>query len=122
MRELKQALSRLDENSVKKYSLESLKEWKFNSPSLPLIGGIWEWLVKLVKQALKSTVKDCFFTEEVLYTTSCETESLLNNCPLTNTSDDVSDYECLTLKHYLTRELSPNFSPGIFANKNQTLT
>ena len=40
-RELKQALSRLDENSVKKYLLESLIEWKFNPPSSSGVGGIW---------------------------------------------------------------------------------
>ena len=85
------------------------------------MGGIWESLVKSVKRALKSTIKDRLFTEEVLYTTLCEVESLLNNRPLTSISDDVSDYECLTPNHFLIGEVSPNFSPGIFTDKEINL-
>ena len=90
-RELKQACSRLDKNSIKKYLLESLIEWKFDPPSSPWIGGICESLVKSIKRALKSTIKDCLFTKEVLYTTLCEVKLLLNNRPLTNINDDVND-------------------------------
>ena len=98
-----------------------LTEWKFNPPSSPWMVGIWEALVKSVKRALKSTIKDRLFTEEALYTTLCEVESLLNNRPLTSISDDVSDCECLTLTHFLIGELSPNFSPGIFTDKEINL-
>ena len=90
-RELKKLLSRFDENSVKKYLLESLREWKCNSPLSPWMGGAREELVKSVKQALKSAIKDCLFIEEVLYPTLCEIESLLNNLLLTSISDDISD-------------------------------
>ena len=61
--------------------------------------------------------KQSFIYSGVLYTTLCEVESFLNNRPLTNISDDVSDYECLAQNHFLIRELSPNFSPRIFTDK-----
>ena len=85
------------------------------------MGEVWEVLVKSVKQALKSTIKDRLFTEEVLYIKLCEAELLLNNHPLTSISDDASDYECLTPNHFLIGELSPNFSPGIFRDKEINL-
>ena len=56
-----------------------------------------------------------------IYAILCQVESLLNNRPLTNISDDVGDYECLTPNHFLIGELSPNFSPGIFTDKEINL-
>ena len=69
----------------------------------------------------QSSIKDRLFTEEVLYTTLCGVESLLNNRSLTSISDDVNDYECLTPNHFLIGEVSPNFSPGIFTDKEINL-
>ena len=59
-RKLKQALSKLDENSVEKYLLESLIGWKFNPPPSPLDGLKLRSVVKSVKSAMvysKSTDK-----------------------------------------------------------------
>ena len=58
---------------------------------------------------------------EVLYTTLYEVESLLNSRLLTNISDDVSDYEFLAHNHFLIGELTPNFLPGIFTDKEINL-
>ena len=76
--------------------------------------GIWEAPVKSVKRALKFAIKDRLFTEEVLYTTLCEIEPLLNNRPLASISADVSDNEWKS-------ELSPNFSPEILTDKDINL-
>ena len=47
----------------------------------------------------------------------CELESILNQEPLTYVSDDVNDYECLTLNHFLIGNRS-NFSPTEVSDKN----
>ena len=56
-RKLKQALSKLDENSVEKYLLESLIGWKFNPPPSPLDGWNLGSVVKSVKQTIKFALR-----------------------------------------------------------------
>ena len=63
------------------------------------MGGAWESLIKSVKRSLKAITLDRIFTEEALYTFLCEVESLLNNRPVTPSSDDINDYEALALNH-----------------------
>ena len=76
------------------------------------MGGIWEALVKSVRRALESTIKDHLLTEEALYTTLREEEKFLNNRSLASISDDVGDYVRLTQKYFLIGEMSTNFPPG----------
>ena len=72
-----------------------------NPPSSPWMGGVWESLVKSVKRSLKVITRDRVFTEESLYTFLCEVESVINNRPLTTTSDSISYFEALTHNHFL---------------------
>ena len=89
-------------------------EWKFNPPSSPWMGGVWESIVKSVKRSLKVITIDRVFTEESLYTFLCEVESVINNCPLTPTSDSISDFEALTPNHFLLRTKVTNYALGSF--------
>ena len=72
-----------------------------NPPSSPWMGGVWESLVKSVKKSLKVITRAIVFTEESLYTFLCEVESVINNRPLTTTSDSISYFEALTHNHFL---------------------
>ena len=74
------------------------------------MGGAWESLIKSVKRSLKAITLDRIFTEEALYTFLCEVESLLNNCPVTPSSDDINDYEALTPNHLILGNSSSNYS------------
>ena len=65
------------------------------------MGQVWESLVKSVKRSLKVITRDRAFTEESLYMFLCEIESVINNCPLTPTSDSISDFEALTPNYFL---------------------
>ena len=49
-----------------------------------------------------------------LYAFLFEVESILNNPPITPASDDVNDYEALTLNHILFGHSSSNYPPGVF--------
>ena len=55
------------------------------------MGGVWESLVKSVKETLKAVLKDRILTEDCLYTFLCEGEAVLNSQPLTAISDDINN-------------------------------
>ena len=88
--------------------------WTFNPPSSPWMGGAWKALIKSVKRTLKALTHDRLFTEEALHTFICEVESILNNQPITPSSDDINDYEALTPNHILFGHSSSNYAPGVF--------
>ena len=57
------------------------------------MGGAWEELIKSVKRNLKAIALACLFTEEALHTFICEVESILNNRPISPSSNDSNHYE-----------------------------
>ena len=63
---------------------------------------------------LKAITCDCLFTEDALHTFICEVESILNNRPITPSSDDINDYEALTPNHILFGHSSSNYAAGVF--------
>ena len=79
-RELKETLW-ID--SITNFISQHSIDWKFNSPSSPWMGGIWEALIKSVKRALTVVIQDLLFTDEMLATLMCEVKSMLNQRPLT---------------------------------------
>ena len=57
--------------------------------------GVWESLIKQVKQSLKSVTNHQVFTEETVVTILCQIESIFNQQPLTAISDDCKDLKSL---------------------------
>ena len=82
-------------------------EWIFSPPLSQWMNGAVEAVIKLIKHRLKPT-QDRLFKEEALSTYLTEVEPVLNNCPLTSISDDVSDLEPLTHNHFV-RSGNTNF-------------
>ena len=76
------------------------------------MGGVWKSLVKSVKRSLKFITRDRAFREESLYTFLCEVESIINNRPLTPTSDSISDFEALTPNHFFLGTKVTNYALG----------
>ena len=107
-RELKDALKALNQDKITKTLNESSICWKFNPPSSPWMGGAMEALVKLTKKSLKIALNEKRVTEETLSTLLTEVESILNNRPLTTSSDDVNDLQPLTPNHILIGRSSQN--------------
>ena len=54
--ELKEAIKELDQKRINDKFTDLGITWKFNPPSSPWMGGIWEALVKIVKRALKVVI------------------------------------------------------------------
>ena len=78
------------------------------------MGGAWEALIKSVKRTLKAIERDRLFTKETLHKFVCEVESILNNRPITPSSDDINDYEALNPNYILLGHSLSNHAPGVF--------
>ncbi|CAG7818567.1 unnamed protein product, partial [Allacma fusca] len=75
--------------------------WKFNPPSAPHMGGIWEAGVKSTKYHLHRVVGDRTLNFEELCTLLAKIEACLNSRPLCAATDNVDDLNVLTPGHFL---------------------
>ena len=76
-------------------------KWRFNPPSAPHQGGIWERLVCNFKRILCTVLSTRRLTDEVLNTSFCLVEHAINARPLSPVSADPSDLGALTPNHFL---------------------
>lgn len=75
--------------------------WKFNPPSSPSQGGVWEAMIKTVKVDLRKISDDTDYTWEQFESLLVFVESIINSRPLTPVSEDPLDLEALTPAHFL---------------------
>ena len=102
-RELRQALSDMDENHIKSYLLKHSISWTFNPPTASHMGGAWELQIRAVRKFLSGLSKE-FGTqldEDSFHTLMCEVEGVNNSRPLTTIPGEVDDMEPLTPSHIL---------------------
>ncbi|XP_076278391.1 uncharacterized protein LOC143208143 [Lasioglossum baleicum] len=78
--------------------------WKFNPPSAPHFGGIWEAAVKSVKHHIRRVIGEQRLSFEELATLLTGIEACLNSRPLQPLSDDPEDPAALTPGHFLIGE------------------
>jgi hypothetical protein len=76
-------------------------EWRFNPPSGPHFGGIWEAAVKSAKYHLKRVMGETKLTITELNTLVSQIEACLNSRLITTMSSDLSGPEALTPAHLL---------------------
>ena len=89
------------EPAVKEFLQSRQIKWKFIPPRSPWMGGFYERLVAVVKQALRLALFRCHVTEDELHTLLAEVEQRVNNRPLTYIDDDVNNPIPLTPAHLL---------------------
>ena len=99
--ELKEVIENFDKAKINAFATTHKIVWHFNPPAAPHMGGVWERLVKSVKEVLTATMQDRVLTDPQFATALTEVESILNNRPLTSASNDVMDFEALTPNHIL---------------------
>lgn len=99
IRELVQALDR--SKIIEDTTVHHPIEWKFNSPSAPHFGCVFEAMVKSAKRAMKAILKNAEITDEELLTAICGAEKLLNSRPITYVSSNPDDLSPLTPNHFL---------------------
>ena len=101
------------EKIIEETSKQSPIEWKFNPPTAPHFGGIFESLIKCTKKALRTVIGDADINDEELHTAICGAEKLFNSRPITYVSSDINDMVPLTPNHFLVGSLGGDFAPEI---------
>ena len=76
-------------------------EWRFNPPSAPHFGGIWEAAIKSTKYHLKRVIGDALLTFQEMSTLLVQIEACLNSRPIQPLTDDPTDLTALTPAHFL---------------------
>ncbi|XP_053687168.1 uncharacterized protein LOC128736706 [Sabethes cyaneus] len=76
-------------------------KWSFNPASAPHMGGIWERMVRSVKETIRALDDGRKLNDEILLTVLSETEDIINARPLTYMSQDPTECEALTPNHIL---------------------
>ena len=76
-------------------------KWKFNPPSAPHHGGVWERVVRSFKHVFYAVLGNRRLTDEILSTTFGLVEQCLNARPITAASTDATDLDALTPNHFL---------------------
>ncbi|XP_065178471.1 uncharacterized protein LOC135809125 [Sycon ciliatum] len=100
-RELREAVAQLDHADLtSEYAGQGI-EWKFNPPRSPHFGGVFERIVRSMKQVLQTVLYKADLTEEELQTVLVQAEALINSRPLTTLSEESEDLEPLTPLHFL---------------------
>ena len=100
-KELKQVISELDHETISNFTSSKNILWSYNPPAAPHMGGVWERLVRSVKEVMTGLMKDTVLTDPQLATLLTEVESILNSRPLTHASEDINDLDALTPNHIL---------------------
>lgn len=114
-RELKESLKDLDQPKIRESMLRRGVKWIFNTPATSHHGGVWERQIRTVRKVLGSLLKQQILDDEGLQTLLCEMESIINDRPITTTSNDLNDLEALTSNHLLVMRTQPNNPPGVFS-------
>ena len=106
-REMREWIEAWNQSDIEKSFVQKQIKWKFNPPGAQHFGGIWEPKVRSCKKAMMTIVANRTLTDDVLSTTMCLVEQILNLRPLTSVSDDPEDSEPLTPNHYLLGRANP---------------
>ncbi|XP_049871172.1 uncharacterized protein LOC126370378 [Pectinophora gossypiella] len=93
-------------------------EFRFNPPSSPHFGGVWEIQIKAVKTHLYRIVGTQTLNFEELTTLFVQIEAMLNSRPLYPVSSDPNDLTVLTPGHFLTLEPMTTVPDEDYSNLN----
>ena len=97
-KELLQSVSAWNQRVLSEASVKKRIHWKFNRSSAPRHGRVWE---RIVRSFLYATLGNRRLTGEILTTTYCLVDKILNSRPFVLVSSDGTDLEALTLNHFL---------------------
>ena len=100
-KELLQNISNWNQQVLTETLVKKRISWKFNPPSAPHHGDVWELVVGSFKHVFYAVLGNRRLTDEILTTTFCLVEQSLNARPLVPASSDATDVDALTPNHFL---------------------
>lgn len=104
-KELLQQIQQIDLECAEQFT-SARTRWHFNPPSAPHMGGIWERMVRSVKEVMTALDDGRRLTDEILITSVTEVEDIINSRPLTY-APSFASAESLSPNHFL-RGNAPN--------------
>ena len=100
-KEMREKIHELDQEKIVKKATQHHKiKWKFNLPSAPDFGGVFESMIKSAKRAIRAILGDAEITDKELHTAICGAEGLLNSRPIMYVSSSPDDMVPLTPGHF----------------------
>ncbi|XP_063636132.1 uncharacterized protein LOC134806742 [Cydia splendana] len=88
--------------------------WRFLPPAAPFMAGVWERMVRTVKEAMKATLHEKYPSDETLQTLLAEAEATVNSRPLTYVAVNPEDPPALTPNMILLGPDCYSPAPGTF--------
>ncbi|XP_055539615.1 uncharacterized protein LOC129726677 [Wyeomyia smithii] len=99
-RELKKQIQRINEACAETFT-DARTKWSLNPPSAPHMGGVWERMVRCVKEGMSAIDEGRKLNDEILLTVLGDIEYFVNSRPLTYMPQQSADYETLTPNHFI---------------------
>lgn len=97
---LQDQIKRINEDCAETFTSANTR-WTFNPPSAPHMGGVWERMVRSVKEGMKAIDDGRKLTDETLLTVLVEVESFVNARLLTYMPQGSGTCEALTPNHLI---------------------
>jgi len=113
-RELREAVKTLNNSQIQTAALKKGISWLFNPPAGSHHGGVWERQIRSIRRILSALLNQQTLDDEGLVTLLCEVEAIINDRPITKSSNDPMDLEPLTPNHLLLLKPNPSIPPGVF--------
>ena len=105
-------LERAHQERIASFAVSHEIQWKFHPPKASHFGGVWERMIRTIRKVFNGILPSARLTDEILVTTLCEVESIINGRPLTKVSEDPNDDVALTPNHLLLLKSNHNMPVG----------
>ena len=110
-KEINQLVKQMDQDKIQRMMSNKGINWHWNPPAAPHFGGVFERMIRSVKQAVNAVLGNADVSNEELQTTFTGVESLMNSRPLAQLSHDPNDEPVLTPNHFLVGHMSGELAP-----------
>lgn len=78
-RELSEALSSLDQLKIQGVLCQKGIKWSFNPPAGSYYGGVWEWVIHMLRKILTAVLQQQMLDDNGFHTVLCKAEAILND-------------------------------------------
>ena len=107
----KQLNRHFDADVTRQFYTNHQIEWTFNPAYAPHFGGVWERLIRSVKDSFHAIIGSQILTDNIFNTVLCEVEHFMKARPITTVSASPDDVEALTPNHFLLGRAHASMSP-----------